>query len=79
MEDLNTELPFKILQIMKFIGKIIKKNCKDEYGDYIIDLRRNNSTLIRLRELSYVLYRLLKYFFNVKEDKVIVKLNRVNL
>lgn len=78
MDDINTEFPKKVINIMKILINKIKSLVKDEYGDSILDLKSNSRELNEIREISYILIKLLKTLFIQKDSILIVPLNREN-
>ena len=76
MEDINTELPKKLLHLMKLLSKRIKESIKDEYGDLVLNIKEESKKMNELRQISFILYKLLKYLFLSKENNMLVKFNR---
>jgi len=70
MDDINTELPKKIIHIMKILIKKIKALIKDEYGDYLLDLKSSSIELNEIREISSIIIQLLKTLLIQKDSNI---------
>ena len=72
MEDIKTELPNKLLSLMKIFIQKIKTSWKDEYGDIIFDMDIHSLEMNEIREIAYLLSNLLKKLFIQTENCLMV-------